>query len=209
MVLLGSAAVCPFGVRAQPAGKAYHVGLIFSGGKDFWEPDFNVPNARALYQGLRDLGYVQGHNLVLRWRSAEGKGNKRAAEIGIELIANGIDVIVVDTGSMAKEMMGVTSTVPILMAASLDPVAQGVVTNLARPGGNVTGFSAQAGPQFDTKRMQLLKESVPNLSRVAFLGLQSDWESPNGKALRAAAQTQGLILFLARPLARILPKPWR
>lgn len=98
---------------------------------------------------------------------------------------------------MAKEMMGVTSTVPILMAASLDPVAQGTVTNLARPGGNVTGFSVQAGPQFDTKRMQRLKDSVPNLSSVAFLGIQGDWESANGRALRSAAQPQGLTLFLA------------
>jgi putative ABC transport system substrate-binding protein len=135
--LVGSAVACPLSVRAQPTVKVYRVGLIFSGGRDFWEPNSSVPNARALYEGLRDSGYVQGHNLALSWRSAEGNGNKRAAELGTELIQNGIDVIVVDTGSMAKEMMGVTSTVPILMAASLDPVAQGVVTNLARPGGNV------------------------------------------------------------------------
>jgi ABC-type uncharacterized transport system substrate-binding protein len=160
---VGSAVACPLSVRAQPTVKVYRVGLVFSGGRDFWELDSNVPNAEALSEGLRDLGYVQGHNLALSWRSAEGKGNKRAAEIGTELIQNGIDVIVVDMGS---------STVPILMTASLDPVAQGVATNLARPGGNVTGISVQAGPQFDTKRMQLLKDSVPNLSRVAFLGIQ-------------------------------------
>jgi ABC transporter substrate binding protein len=129
---VGSAVACPLSVRAQPTVKVYRVGLVFSGGRDFWELDSNVPNAEALSEGLRDLGYVQGHNLALSWRSAEGKGNKRAAEIGTELIQNGIDVIVVDMGS---------STVPILMTASLDPVAQGVATNLARPGGNVTGIA--------------------------------------------------------------------
>jgi putative tryptophan/tyrosine transport system substrate-binding protein len=105
----------------------------------------SISNVRAFHYGLRDLGYVEGHNLVLRRRSAEGKAVKRAAEIGAELIQEGIDVIVVDTGSMAKEMMGVTSTVPILMALSVNPVAQGLVSNLGRPGGNVTGFSVQAG----------------------------------------------------------------
>src|SRR5262245_40300470 len=131
IALAGSAVVCPLDARAQPTLKVYRVGLIFSGGQDFWVPDLNVANTRALYHGLCDLGYIKGHNLALKWRSTEGKGNKRAAEIGTELIENGIDIIVVGTGSMAKEMMGVTSTVPILMAASLDPVARGGVTNLA------------------------------------------------------------------------------
>ena len=101
------------------------------------------------------------------------------------------------SGSMAKEMMRVTNTVPILMAMSIDPVAQGIVTNLARPGGNVTGFSVQAGPEIESKRMQLLKDTVPNMSRVAFLGLEIDWEGTNGTALRSAAETQGLTLFFA------------
>lgn len=187
----------PLGARAQPTPKVYRVGLIISGGPDFWEPDFNLPNVRALHYGLHDLGYVEGQNLALKRRSAEGKGNKRAGEIGAEFIQSGIDIIVVDTGSMAKEMMGVTNTVPILMALSLDPVAQGVVTNLARPGGNVTGFSAQAGPEFDTKRTHLLKDTLPSMSRVAFLGLQGDWDNTNGKALRSAAEVQGFTVFFA------------
>jgi putative ABC transport system substrate-binding protein len=146
---------------------------------------------------LRDLGYVEGSNIIFTRRSAEGKGVKRTAEIGAELIRDGIDIIVVNTGTMAKALMGVTSTVPILMAGSVDPVAQGIVASLARPGGNVTGFSSQAGPEVDTKRLQLLMDLVPNLSRAAFLGLRSDWENTNAKAVRAAADTVGVTLFLA------------
>jgi putative tryptophan/tyrosine transport system substrate-binding protein len=197
IAVVGSATAWPLSASAQSTSKVCRVGLIVSGGQDFWEPDFKLPNVRAFYDGLRDLGYVEGHNLVLKRRSAEGKGNKRAGEIGTELVRDGIDIIVVDTGSMAKEMMGVTNRVPILMAASLDPVAQGIVTNLARPGGNVTGFSIQAGPEFDTKRMQLLKDTVPSLSRVAFLGLRGDWENTTGKALRSVAESQALKLFFA------------
>ena len=71
------------------------------------------------------------------------------------------------------------------------------MTNLARPGGNVTGFSIQAGPEFDTKRMQLLKDTVQNMSRLAFLGLRGDWESTTGRALRSAAESHALKLFFA------------
>jgi putative ABC transport system substrate-binding protein len=83
------------------------------------------------------------------------------------------------------------------MAGSVDPVAQGIVASLARPGGNVTGFSSQAGPEFDTKRLQLLMDLVPSLSRAAFLGLHSDWENTTAKAVRAAADKVGVTLFLA------------
>src|SRR5262245_22442731 len=120
-LLAGAAAATPFTANAQPALKIYRVGLINSNGPDFWEPDFNLALVRAFHYGVRDLGYVEGHNLDLRRRSAEGKGVKRAAEIGAELIRDGIDLIVTDTGSMTKEMMRVTNTVPILMGSSVDP----------------------------------------------------------------------------------------
>jgi putative ABC transport system substrate-binding protein len=187
----------PFAAYAHGGQKVYRVGYIVQDGPDFWKPDLNNPRVRAFYSGLRDLGYAENHNLVLKRRSAEGKGLTRTAEIGAELISEGIDLIIVNAGSMAKELMGVTSTVPILMAASVDPVAQGIVSNLARPGGNVTGFSVQAGPEFDTKRLEFLKELVPGLSRVAFLGLRGDWENTNAAAVRAAAEAMGVGLFLA------------
>jgi putative ABC transport system substrate-binding protein len=87
--------------------------LSFSGGPDFWEPDFNLPNVRAFHHGLRDLGYVEGQNLVLKRRTAEGKGNKRAGEIGAELIQSGIDIIVVDNVPLALASPSYEEQVPL------------------------------------------------------------------------------------------------
>jgi len=141
------------------------------------------------------MGYVEGRNLLLQRRSAEGRGPERAAEIDRELIREGVDVIVVASTLDAKELMRVTNTIPIVMVASTDPLAMGVVSSLGRPGGNVTGFTMEAAPEIDGKR--LLKEAAPYISRLAFLGLKSDWDHPNGEAIRVAAQSLGMRVELA------------
>jgi putative ABC transport system substrate-binding protein len=146
---------------------------------------------------LRNSGYVEGQNLLLERRTAEGKAIERTRAIAEDLINRKVDVIVVGTTRLARETKRATNEVPIVMAASVDPVAMGVVPNLARPGGNVTGFSAQAGPEIDAKRLQLLKEAVPKISSVAFLGTGVDREMPNANALRDAAHALGLRLFLS------------
>jgi putative ABC transport system substrate-binding protein len=127
-------------------------------------------------------------------RSAEGKF-ERFGEILAELISQPIDVIVTVGDEMTREAKRVAGAVPIVMATSIDPVGVGVVTSLARPGGNITGFIAVAGSEIDAKRLALLKELVPKASRVAFLGTPTDWEGPDGKAIRAAARAMGITLL--------------
>jgi putative ABC transport system substrate-binding protein len=117
---------------------------------------------RPFADGLRQLGYVDGDNLVLLRRSAEGVVG-RGADIASVLIREGVDVIVVTTLTLAKEMTSVTTTVPIVMAAGGDPIAAGVAASLSRPGGNVTGFSIQAEPELHAKRLQFLKDAALNI----------------------------------------------
>ena len=125
----------------------------------------------AFQQGLRELGYVEGRNIVIEWRSAEGKLD-RVPALAVELVRLKVDVIVTggatDTGA-AKEA---TNTIPIVMTQDSDPVGSGYVASLARPGGNITGLSTLA-PEISGKRMELLKEIIPKLSRVAVLGIST------------------------------------
>jgi len=197
IVLVGGATFSwPFAARAQPTARVYRVALVFADGPISWLTE--SPFAQVFVQTLRDLGYVEGQNLFLERRTAEGKVVERTPSIAEDLIGRKVDVIVVGTTRLAREMKRATNEVPIVMAASVDPVAMGVVPNLARPGGNVTGFSAQAGPEIDAKRLQFLKEAAPNITNVAFLGTKLDWEnSINTKPLREAAQSLGLGMFLA------------
>ena len=196
IALLGGITCPSILARAQQAAKVYRVGLIFSDGPISWLTE--SPYAKAFVRALADLGYVEGQNLALERRTAEGKVVERTAEIVEDLVHRKVDAIVVGTTRLAREMKRATTTVPIVMAASVDPVAMGVVPNLVRPGGNITGFSAQAGPEIDAKRLQFLKEAKPNISNVAFLGTRLDWENTtNAKALREAAQALGIRLFLA------------
>jgi putative ABC transport system substrate-binding protein len=103
-------------------------------------------------------------------------------------------VIVLASTLDAKEMKRVTSTVPVVMATSVDPVGRGVIASLARPGGNITGLATQIDPELEGKRLQVLNQAFPKVTRVAFLGLKSDWEAPSGKVIQAAARTLGLTL---------------
>jgi len=96
-----------------------------------------------------------------------------------------------------KEVARVTRTVPIVMAGSYNPVEAGLVASLARPGGNITGLTANSGPEIEAKRLQLLKEVTPAVSRIAFLGLKSDWESPEGKSVGAVTPRLGITLVHA------------
>jgi len=153
------------------------------------------PVSKALVHGLRDLGYIEGENLVLERRSAEGKF-ERIGELAAQLVNLNPDVIITGGGDfMAQALQRLTKTVPIVSPYGDDPVGAGLVASLARPGGNVTGFVAYTGPDFETKRLQLLKEAVPNAVRVAFLGMKDIWEGPVGQQVRNVAQTLNLKLI--------------
>ena len=122
----------------------------------------------AFRQGLRELGYVEGKNIVIEYRYAEGKFDRLPA-LAAELVRLKVDVIVTGGPPSARAAKEATSTIPIVMMQVGDPVGSGFVASLARPGGNITGLSALA-PELSGKRLELLKEIVPKLSRVAVFG---------------------------------------
>jgi len=198
-VLLIGIVAPPMAAWAQQAGKVYRVGLVFTTApvSEMIGPDPVHPLVRSFLDGLRALGYVQGRNLVLEPRSAEGKF-ERFREILEELVSLKVDVLVVAGNPLTQRAKEVTSIVPIVMAGFVnDPVTYGLVASLARPGGNVTGLTGTVGPEIEGKRVELLKEALPKIRRVAFLGTKPDWEDSFGKSTQAAAQAVRVTLLHA------------
>ena len=131
-------------------------------------PSAIVARTEAFRQGLRELGYVEGKNIVIEYRAAEGKLDRLPA-LAAELVRLKVDIIVTTGPSVTRAAKEATNTIPIVMTQDGDPVASGFVASLARPGGNVTGLSTLA-PELSGKRLELLKETIPKLSRVAVFG---------------------------------------
>jgi putative tryptophan/tyrosine transport system substrate-binding protein len=148
--------------EAQEFKKVPRIGFLTSSPSSF--PDRND----AFRRGLRELGYVEGKNIVVDWRYAEGKPD-RFRTLGAELSQLRVDVIVAGSPTAAVFLKEATSTVPIVVTYHTDPVGAGLVDSLARPGGNITGLSVLA-PELGGKRLEVLKEIVPKLSRVVILG---------------------------------------
>ena len=124
---------------------------------------------KAFRQGLRELGHVEGKDIVIEWRQAEEGKLDRLSELAAELVRLKVDIIVTGSPTDTRAAKDATATIPIVMAADSDPVGNGFVASLARPGGNITGLSRMS-PELAGKRLELLKEVVPRLSRVAVLG---------------------------------------
>ena len=143
-------------------------------------PSTAAAATEAFRQGLRELGYVEGKNIVIEYRYAEGKLDRLAA-LAAELVRLQVDVIVSGGSLTTRAAKQATDTIPIVMAADSDPVRNGFVASLARPGGNVTGL-ASLTPEISGKRLELLKETIPRLSRLAVLG--SSTEPGNALSLR-------------------------
>src|SRR5215468_7896230 len=148
--------------KAQQARKNYQIGYLALGSR----PDDGVPPA-ALRQALAELGYSEGKNVTYIGRWAESM-RARFPALAVELVALNVDVIVTETSGAARAAKNATSAIPIVMALSTDPVGQGLIASLARPGGNVTGMSDNA-IDLSAKRLELLKEAVPTASRIAVL----------------------------------------
>ena len=119
-------------------------------------------------QGLRELGYVEGKNIIIEWRSSEGKVERRG-EIAAELVRLKVDVIVSGGPTVTRAIKEATSTIPIVMGQDSDPVGSGFAASLARPGGNITGLSALS-PEMSGKQLEIMKEILPKLSRMAVIG---------------------------------------
>jgi len=178
-VVAGSLLAAPRGAKAQQAGKVYTIGLVRAVDRP------RRPDARteAFRRGLRELGYVEGQNLLLEIRWVEGH-DERLPEIMTELVRLPVDVIVTSGTPAALAAMHATATLPIVVAAAGDFVGAGLVRSLSRPGGNLTGTSDLTA-ELSGKRLELLREIVPGLSRVAVL-----WNGANPGALRTWQETQ-------------------
>jgi putative ABC transport system substrate-binding protein len=162
ITLLGGAAVgWPLAASAQTLPKIARVGFVFG-----ITPTTSKHNIEAFRQGLRELGYVEGQTIVLEVRWAEGR-SERMPELMAELVGLKVDVLVAASTPAALAAKNVTQSIPIVMIAG-DPIGLGLVTSLARPGGNVTGLSYY-GEAITGKRLELLKEVVPELARVGVL----------------------------------------
>jgi len=199
LIATGALIAAPRTVIAQSAEKSYHVALVFYATRlaDMAGPEPAERLARVFVHALRDLGYVEGRNLVLERRSLEGKP-QRAPDIAAELVHLKVDVIVSSNNVMTRAAKNATSSIPIVMVANGAPVKQGFVASLAHPGGNVTGTSY--GPsidEIDAKRLQLLREAAPKISRVAYVGPRLMWQLPAAERLRVAARAAGVTLFHA------------
>jgi putative ABC transport system substrate-binding protein len=179
----------PLAADAQPAGKPVpRIGYL-----DGASLSANSVRVDAFRQGLRELGYIEGQNIAIEWRSAEGEVD-RLPRLAAELVRLKVDVIVTGGAGATRPAKEATATIPIVMAQDTDPVESGFVTSLARPGGNVTGLST-LHPTISAKRLEILKELRPRLSRVAFFGT-STWAG-NAQGLREtelAARTLGVKL---------------
>jgi putative tryptophan/tyrosine transport system substrate-binding protein len=197
---LGGWLVVGSGASARPAHKVYRVGLVSAATPlaDTVGPAPVNASARAFLQSLRELGYVEGQNLVFERRSAESRF-ERIPDIVAELIRLRVDVIVTTGTPAVRAARAATTTLPIVMATSFDPVEQGVVESLARPGGNVTGMALAVGPGIEAKRLQLLKAMLPSATRVAYLVSKGlDLDSDAGAAsVRATARALGVTLLTA------------
>jgi putative ABC transport system substrate-binding protein len=182
ITLLVSAA-WPFGVRAQQAGKTWRIGVL-----ETISPELNAANFNALRNGLRDLGYIEGQNLTFEYRSADGRG-ERLPQLANELVRARVDVIVTRGTPAVLAAKDATTTIPVVMAASGEPLVSGVITELARPAGNVTGLSAFTN-ELIPKRIELLSMLVYGVGRVAFLQNMSNPVAPSQwEELKSAARS--------------------
>ena len=184
-LLGGAAATWPFAARAQQTGKLYRIGFLWDG------PDVFPDALEAFRQGLRELGYVEGRNIAIEYRWAEGKP-ERMRELAEELVRLKVDVIMAPSSIYTAAAKRATTTIPIIFMSHADPLATGHVASLARPGGNATGLSLMM-TETNVKGLELLKEAVPGLSRVAVIfDPATPSHGPGLKAVEDAGPALGL-----------------
>lgn len=187
LMLLGSAAVCPLRVYAQQSShKMPRIGVLLPG-----TPASFSRRAKALVDGLSELGRVEGRTIEIEWKWANDRVDV-LPDLAAELARSAVDVIVTGGTPAAQALKAATQSIPIVVAIMADPIATGVVENLARPGRNVTGFSIVA-PELGTKRLQLLKEIVPGITSIAvLLNARNPQSQIELREMKAAASAMGL-----------------
>ena len=188
--MTGSLLAAPLTAGAQQTASRRRIGVLFvllsPAGKE----------AQAFRQGLRDASYVEGRDVVIEWRSANGD-YARLPQLAADLAERKVDVIVADTTPATQAAQRATSTIPIVMAIVADPVGSGLVANLSRPGGNITGLSIMLA-ELSAKRLQLLKEAMPSLTRVVVL-----WNPPTPYHAKAVENLKAVAPSLAIELSPV------
>jgi len=197
-LLGGAAAAWPITARAQQPATQQRIAIFHpaipttliteTGGGSAW---------RAFFAELRRLGYIEGENLIIERYSAEGH-HERYADLAREIVTSNPDLIVTGTNPVVIVFKAATSTIPVV-AFMLDPLKAGLVTSLARPGGNLTGITLDAGIEIWGKRLEMLKEAIPSTARAAFLGMREGWEGSSGQVLRDAGSQLGISLVFMLP----------
>ena len=182
----GSLVVARSRADAQPARKPYRVAYF-----TYATAQQSAPLFRELSEGLRELGYVEGRDIIIEHRYGDGTLN-HLPDLATDVVRSGVDVIVTGTNPIAAAAKRATKTIPIVMVGAFDPVGSGLVTNLARPGENVTGLCVDASAELFGKNLGLLAEIVPRLSRVGILR-QAGYQ---GADLEAAAQRLNVELYV-------------
>ena len=186
LITLAGAFAALRAAEAQQSSKLYRVGLLIGASEAFVAPYVEI-----FRQALRALGYVEGQTIAFESRYADGHYDRLRA-LAAELIQLKVDLIVTEGTPPTRAATQATRTIPIVMTVTGDPVAVGLVTNLARPGGNLTGASFFL-PDLGAKRLQLLKETIPRLSRVAVVWNQSNTvHGPTVKSIERMAKTLGI-----------------
>jgi putative tryptophan/tyrosine transport system substrate-binding protein len=197
-LLGGAAAVWPLTARTQQPATQHRIAIFHpaipstliteTGGGSAW---------RAFFAELRRLGYIEGENLIIERYSAEGH-HERYADLAREIVTRNPDLIVTGTNPVVIVFKAATSTIPVV-AFMLDPLKAGLVTSLARPGGNLTGITLDAGIEIWGKRLEMLKEAIPSTAKAAFLGMRDGWEGSSGQDLRDAGSQLGISLVFMLP----------
>jgi putative ABC transport system substrate-binding protein len=177
-LLGGAAAAWPLAARTQQAGKTWRIGWLTGS-----SPEATSGLHSAFVQGMRDFGYVEGRDFVMESRFADGN-YERFPELAADLVRLNVDVILTGTTSAIRTLQRATTTIPIVLAYSTDPVGNGYVASLAGPGGNITGLSSSADDT-SPKQLELVATVVPNVSRIGLLGNPA---SPNYTGVRKGAQ---------------------
>jgi putative ABC transport system substrate-binding protein len=190
----GVAAGWPLAARSQQAVKTYHIAVVHPSApiSDISETGDN-PYYAALFKELRRLGYVEGRNLIVARYSGEGR-EEHFPELCRNVVGERPDAIVTSASRLVRSFKAATETIPVV-ASMADPVPFGIVASIARPGGNITGVSVEAGLEIWGKRLQVLREVVPIAAKVGFLGSRQIWQLPQVNALQETAAQLGIALL--------------
>jgi putative ABC transport system substrate-binding protein len=193
VILVFVLVAAPLPSGGQQQGKVYRIGFLVGGPATPSNPT-QARNREAVVEGLRERGYIEGENLVIERRYTEGQ-EERAPSVAAELVSLKPDLIIAQGTAQVRAAKQATSTIPIVMLGVIDPVRRGLVASLAQPGGNVTGLTETVGMEILGKRLQLLKEAVPKVSRVAVLYYSGGQPDPLFKsAMEAAARALDVTL---------------